>query len=582
MGRRRLPTAERDRFLAALVALVLVTSLAAAVPVASAAAGEEEPNDGREAATSISTGTTVDGSIDPSDDDDWFAFTAEAGETINVTMVTESGNGKNNMKLKTRSAQRGGTDVSANGSGFMGTTARYTGTYYVQVKKDFFADQGVGYTLRVNTSETDDFEPNEDRANATRITANTTQSGDVTVGDTDWFRFEAERGETINVTMTAGSGGTNNVKLFDRSSQRDGVDASAGDPGSVGTTARYTGTYYVQVKKDFFASHGADYTIDVRTYRTDPFEPNENLSMAVALFENPFTPAQARLSIGDSDYFNYHLEAGATIRAVAAVPAGEANQKLRLYRPGDDSPDNATDVAGGETEVGSLTAQSSGSHYVAFERDNDEQTGPYNVTITAAGEIVGPPNDRFERDNPPIGNQDRANATAIEPGRYANLGMVDDDRDVFTFRAARDARIVVNTSYDTSVNDLAVEAVAPDGTTIQPDGNDDSLAFNTSASGTHVLRVSGQAGAQAEYALRLNVSSSAPPQLPDGSGQPTDPDGDGRFEDTDGDGEFNVVDVAFFLDVFGSATVGDNTAAFDFNGDGRINIVDVAVLLAET
>jgi len=78
-----------------------------------------------------------------------------------------------------------------------------------------------------------------------------------------------------------------------------------------------------------------------------------------------------------------------------------------------------------------------------------------------------------------------------------------------------------------------------------------------------------------------NASVDGPGTLGSGLGTPTDPDGDGRYEDVTGDGQVDVIDVAEFLDRFGSVPSGD-VAFFDFNGDGGIDIVDVAELLAET
>ena len=572
---------KRAQFLSVLLAVVVVASLATAVPLAGAAS-EAEPNDDRSNAQSIQTGTTVTGAIQPSDDTDWFAFTARKGQVINVTVFGASGSGVNDIKLKTRDGStRGDIDVSAGGSGSLGTTATYTGTYYVQVSKDFFASEGTGYDLEASTYGSDGFEANEDRGNATRIAVNGSQSGDITIGDTDWFAITAQRGETINVTTTHGSNGANDVKLYPKGDSGwvgDGGGSNA--TGSIGTTARYTGTYYIRVKKDFFASQGTDYTLQVETYRTDTFEPNENRSMASPLFENPFAPAEAQLSIGDVDYFKYDLAAGETLRVKAGGAPTGSEHKLRLYRPGDDGADNRTSVGPGEFGVGELTAQTAGTHYIGIVQGAFEGTGGYNVTITAGGETVGPPNDRFEaRAGAPSGNQDRASAIAIDSGTYGNLGMVDDDRDVFSFRAAKDARVVANVSYDSSANDLSLALTDGSGTTVATGG--DGLAVNVSAAGTYYLEVTGQAGVQAEYTLELDVISSGPPALPGQSAAPVDIDGDGLYEDIDGSGQLSVIDVSILLGAFDR--VSDSEASFyDYNEDGTLNILDVAALLNRT
>ena len=350
-------------------------------------------------------------------------------------------------------------------------------------------------------------EPNDSQENAQSIQTGATVDGAIeSNGDTDWYSFQADRGETINVTVSGGADGTNTVKLFGKT-QRGGSDVSD-ETVSVGTTARYTGTYYVQVSKDFYASQGADYTLDVDTYRTDAFEPNENRSMATQLFENPFTPTEAQLSIGDADFFTYRFDAGRTVRLAATLPADSEDHDLSIYRPGETNAANRSVVDSGASASVTYTTQSAGAHEIAVLRGAYGGPGAYNATVTVDGEPIGPPNDRFERPNPPIGNQDRASATEVGSGSYADLGMVDDDRDVFAVDLSAGERLGASIAFNHTENDLALALANDAGTTVRSANSStdgERVAYTAPGAGTYYLTVSGEAGAAAHYTLDLDV-----------------------------------------------------------------------------
>jgi len=444
--------------------------------------------------------------------------------------------------------------------------------------------RGGCQSFTVETYATDSFEPNEEFTNATRISPDTTRSGQTPIGDTDWFTFEAEAGETINLTGSVPAGDDpDKMRIYTAEGARSSTwmteaRISGGETQSIGITAPYTGTYYVRVLYDFGSP--SEYNFTLETYRTEAIEPNEDRGNATQLFENPFTPAEAQISIGDHDYFEYDLAAGETLRVEGGAAPAVNEHQFRLRRPGGERA-NTIKIAGGTIEVGELTAQSSGTHYIEVRQGSGFDTGPYNVTITAGGRTVGPPNDRFETANPPVGNQNQQNAAPIDSGTYGNLGMVDDDRDVFEVRAAKDARVTANVSYDGSADDLSLELTDASGATVATGG--DGLAVNVSSAGTYYLEVTGRAGTRVEYALELNVSAVGPvgpPALPGQSAAPIDPDGDGLYEDLDGDERLTVIDVSILLDVFDRVPAGE-VGFYDYDDNGRLNIVDVATLLAE-
>lgn len=104
----------------------------------------------------------------------------------------------------------------------------------------------------------DEGEPNDSRENATEVAPGSPVTGEVSSGDdVDWFAVEADRGETINATMTAGPG-SNDFKLYPPDSGFVGDTDVSNGTASIGTTAQSSGTYYIRVRAE---GDGADYTL---------------------------------------------------------------------------------------------------------------------------------------------------------------------------------------------------------------------------------------------------------------------------------------------------------------------------------
>jgi len=549
----------------------MVTSLVAAVPIASAAQ-EQEPNDSRDTAQQIQTGEQVSGEA-TADDEDWFAFTVQKGETINLTATIGNDDGTV-FRIRDPDGDALGYPNTEDGSVTAGATARQTGTYYIEVKnRDGSSDT---YDFTVETYTTDSFEPNEERANATSITVGEEVTGEMSIGDTDWFAFTVERGETIN--LTAAGGPRSDTKFWLKDPDGEFIfsrRSKTGESVTLGTTARQTGTYYVEVTPD--GKIGAEYNFTVDTYETDDFESNEERVNATRLYQNPLSSDTADLSLGDLDWFAFDADEDETV-TVRAAGGPRSDTKFTLHDPsgGFIASDRSQT---GETITLSTTVSSTDTYYVEAQPGGGELGAEYNFTVDVAGERLGLPNDEFERPNPPVGNDDPANATGIDPGTYRDLGMVDDDEDWFRFRAAQDAQVVANVSYDSSTNDLSLELTDASGTTVATGG--DGLATNVSETDTYYLRVTGQPEAETTYSLELNVSATGPGALPGQAQAPTDPDGDGLYEDVNGDGTFNILDVSALLGIFDRVGV-ENVQFLDFNGDGTLNILDVSALLGAT
>jgi hypothetical protein len=183
----------------------MVTSLVAAVPLASAAQ-DQEPNDSRDDAQQIQIGEQVSGEAS-TDDEDWFAFTVQAGETINLTATIGKDDGTK-FRIRNPSGTALGYPNTKDGSVTAGATARQTGTYYIEVKDADGSSDTYDFTVDDTSIGTiTDVQPRlgpDPSASATFNTTNVAPDG-----STCWTRAVDPSGATLvvlNVAEAAGSG----------------------------------------------------------------------------------------------------------------------------------------------------------------------------------------------------------------------------------------------------------------------------------------------------------------------------------------------------------------------------------------
>jgi len=208
----------------------------------------------------------------------------------------------------------------------------------------------------------------------------------------------------------------------------------------------------------------------------------------------------------DGDWFAFTVQAGETINVTAAADTGRATE-FGLFTP--DGDNVGGERLSGERGTFGTTADSSGTYHVRAAGDSPSRgSGVYNFTVDVPGETLGLSNDRFERPNPPVGNQDRTNATDVGPGTYGDLAIVDDDRDVFAIDVNEGERVVADATFAHAENDLALALTDAGGTTVasaNSSTDDERLRFVAPSTGTYYLEVTGQAGAATTYALDLTI-----------------------------------------------------------------------------
>jgi subtilisin-like proprotein convertase family protein len=170
---------------------------------------ESEPNDNAGSADPIGTDLVIYGELLPATDVDWYSFSATAGDRLYAATMTSWSNGGSADSLVDVIAPNGTSIIETDdddgvlggtSSVVAGTVLSATGTYYVQVR-NFSAVSGITpYHLHIKLQSGSPVAETE--ANNTPGTANPLPGGWASgaispAGDSDWFSFSANAGDTI-------------------------------------------------------------------------------------------------------------------------------------------------------------------------------------------------------------------------------------------------------------------------------------------------------------------------------------------------------------------------------------------------
>lgn len=364
------------RFVVVVLVLSTVISTLGTAGIAAGAPAEEEPNDSPESAQEIAVGSTVTGEVPDDTDEDWYAFEVEAGEAINLTGEVQAGGGVK-FDIVDPEGNTVGSTRAKNGSFGTGVTATTSGTYYVRAFY-WFGDAAGEYAATVSTFSTTDREPNEDRDSATDITPGDTVSDTITIGDTDWYAFDAAAGETINLTVDLGPGGGIEFDVVTPGGETIGGTRGSNQELVGAVTARVSGTHYVTVYK-MGGDTGADYTMTLRTYETTDREPNEDPGNATRISLN--ATIEDTIERKDTDWYAFDLQAGDSISVLAS---GEAQGGRNVGIRGPDLDNLNGSTVGEGPEYMTATANATGTHYVRVGKSSDPG-GDYTLEIRTNG-----------------------------------------------------------------------------------------------------------------------------------------------------------------------------------------------------
>ena len=280
----------------ALVAVIILVSIVAIGGVAqtdsennASSSGDAEPNDELANATPLAYNETVNGTLSSGSDVDYYAVNATAGDgliprlalenmfnesVIAVDIVNSNGevstelisdmiHGPNNLAGQARPPD------SPHATATAADTMESGGTYYVRVQESQLAETPGNVTYRYNLSATtenlDQYDPNEEAANASVLDLGTNANATVTGYDEDVYAVELTAGQNYTVNFSApGAAGYEekplplsllvytNASAIGEGELSDSEDVIAGDGGffaqqTVTFTAEKNGTHYIEL-----------------------------------------------------------------------------------------------------------------------------------------------------------------------------------------------------------------------------------------------------------------------------------------------------------------------------------------------
>lgn len=221
-----------------------------ATPATGIVSAEDDHGDDIENATAITVGESVAGAINSELDNDYFRFTAQAGQLYQVDVALGSLETLSQVELLYPTKDFAGNlryehlgyvshDSDDQALRTIKTTESELGDYYVRVGGHY--DVGA-YTLIVVSSDVSD-DHGDDVESATEIALGESIGGTINYpGEVDYFRFTADAGQTYQVDVALGTLEGSRVVVWRPS---DGWGDTYNDDS--GWEAPESGDYYVEV-----------------------------------------------------------------------------------------------------------------------------------------------------------------------------------------------------------------------------------------------------------------------------------------------------------------------------------------------
>lgn len=437
---------------------------------------EVEPNNTPAQANTISPGVTVRGTLNPTGDVDFFAFSANAGERLRIDVdaqtLTPPSAADTVIELFTSSGKKvAENDDEAPGQldSLLELTLTETGRFFFSVR-DLNNKGGSAFTYQVTVSligggppgRQVESEPNNTIAQANGVTPDVTVVGTLNPGgDMDFFGFDVTSGQAITIeirarSLTPASDADTVITLFDgRGNQLAENDDFGGSLDSrLDFSATATGRVFLRVR-NFSPKGGPTYTYEAVITRRgvapppqtiNEGEPNNSTAQA-----NPISPpVTVRGTInpaGDVDFFVFDGRRGqqlsVDINAQTLTPPSPLDSVVTLFDSRGNQLAENDDADGSLDSRLRFTLPSTG-RFVIRIRHFDQKGGPayiYHavVTLTEPGGGRLPVTEREP-------NNTLQQANAISPdvtvsGSFGQFG----DTDVFGFSGRAGQRVTIQT-----------------------------------------------------------------------------------------------------------------------------------------
>ena len=529
------------KVLATFVVLVVVLSIVTVGGVAQtqthagggdAPAGDTEPNDSPANATPVVYGEQVNATLSSPSDVDYYAVNVTAGDAIlprlqlknppeggvvEVDIVAPDGEVTTEIQNDVLSGPHNNAGPATLGGGdtaYTGDVAESNGTYYVRVReatntvagmRETNASDTYRYSLTVNRSAVDEYEPNENGTTATPIEVGETLDAAFAGYDSDVYAVNVTAGDdyTVEVSTTELGDRYATKALYVYANRSQPVDDPAvefAEDGkspydfhrpngttvadstirttapSVSFTATENGTYYIQIvqnKRNYDLISLDDYAITVT--RTDGMpddgaetpdpsgdaEPNDAVANATPIAYDEAVSATLS-SPDDVDYYAVNATAGDGLVPrlhLKNMFEGSLIQVDVVAPSGEVTTERTNDQIHGPTNVAGEARPPSAPRDTAYTADVMAANGTYYVRVSAPEEVQGvspeQPNDsatyRYDLTATKEGmdeydpNENGANATPVEVGETVDAVFTGYDNDVYA------VNLTAGESYNVSI-----------------------------------------------------------------------------------------------------------------------------------
>ncbi|QDX40794.1 pre-peptidase C-terminal domain-containing protein [Salarchaeum sp. JOR-1] len=340
-------------------------------------------------------------------DTDYYAFTAEAGDVINLSVLHTYGD-DSNLQLDVYRTDTddygtqpdhiiGSNSWSANE--YAAFTAKADTTYYVRVTGEDERD-AADYTLqydRITPAETDAYEPNYNYQRAAWVQEGT-HTAELRPRETDYYKLDLEAGDVVKFEAFFNHSQKNlQVDIYredgeDYGQQPQHIEGSEtwSDNERVAFTAQKGGTYYIRVygDDDHEVPRNLEYSFSINRVvpaEGDPYEANYDYESSAVIDAGSFS---AELLWGERDFYVIGLQKGDMLSASTVFNDSIENLDLRIYAP-DNKDDGSrpqyfdTSESYDNNEQLTLTAPRTGLYYIeVYSQNEGRQPTAYDLTVS--------------------------------------------------------------------------------------------------------------------------------------------------------------------------------------------------------
>ena len=323
-------------------------------------------------------------------DTDWYRVSINANEVLDVTARFADALGNIAMRLYDDTGAVVSQALSGSDDERIVYAAPTGGDYFIQVvlgtPDDSVPGNVYGLDVVVDTSCTDPFEDNDDRATATRFPNGTASDLTSCPSDDDWYRIDVLDNRIVEIDATfVHADGNINLTLTDGSGDPVSSALSGNDNERIVYTAQSDDALALRVfLQNDPAPPGNVYALSVSSSVpcTDTFENNDSSSRAHRLGAGTYADLTA--CPADQDWYAVDAEEGAELDIELEFSNATGNINLQLYDP--KGAPIASALSGTDDERMTYTVPVTGTYafVVTLASDDDTPGNAYSMRIAGA------------------------------------------------------------------------------------------------------------------------------------------------------------------------------------------------------